>query len=404
MSKATELRAERAALVRNMVEALDGTPQGLARWKELDAKQEALARRIDLAESSRSYADLPNIGGGNHELALSPQEQMRGSSEYRSAVNHYMRTGETGELRALSGVSGGDGSTLIPTGFQREIEKYSLAIGGPRLVARKVTTATGNSLPWPTENDTSNAGLWLAQSASTSEVDPTFSSVTLSASLISSGTVLVPVELMQDSAFSMEATLAESFGLRIFRGQSNAFATGDGLSGGTPGLLTELVSAGGRSVLAIGGNSNSGNAGDTDLNTIGSDDFANLIAKVDKSYRTGGWVGFLGNQASFDTIRKLKDKYGRPIWQTSLTEGAGDTIDGYPWMHWQAMSGIGAGNTSLVFGNFSKYIIRDVLGMTMIRYNELFMQNRQVGFEAYARTYGKCLNPNAFSYLVHPLS
>jgi HK97 family phage major capsid protein len=315
-------------------------------------------------------------------------------------VNHYARTGEKEELRALGSNSGNDGSTLVPVGFQKEIEVFTKAIGGPRLVSRVVTTATGNSLPWPTEQDTSNAGTWLAESASTSEVDPTFSNVTLGADLLSSNLVLVPIELMQDSAFSMEATLAEAFGVRLARGCATAYTTGNGAN--IPGLLTELISAGGRSVLAQGANANSGNSANTDLNSIGTADFANLITAVDKSYRIGDKVNYMGNQSAFDTVRQLLDKYGRPLWQASLAENTDDTINGYPWIHNQAMESIGAGNVSMIFGNFSKYVIRDVLGMTMIRYNELFQQQRQIGFEAYLRTFGRLLNASAFSYLIHP--
>jgi HK97 family phage major capsid protein len=368
-----------------------------SRRADLDRMQEQLAAQISERESGR--LSRPALSDVSQHTTENPQEQMRSSLEYRRAVNSYMRTGDKGELRAL-GTNGGDGSTLVPTGFQREIEVYRKAIGGPRLVSRVVSTATGNSLPWPTEQDTSNAGTWLAESASTSEVDPTFSSVQLGADLLSSNLVLVPVELMQDSAFSMEATLAESFGIRLARGSCDAYTNGNGAN--IPGLLPELVSAGGRSVLAVGGNNNSGNSADTDLNSIGTDDFSALITAVDKAYRTGDSVYFMGNQSAFDKVRNLKDKYGRPIWQASLSEGTGDLIDGYPWVHNQFMENIGAGNVSMIFGNFSKYIIRDVLGMTMIRYNELFMQNRQIGFEAYLRSFGRLLNAQAFSYLIHP--
>jgi HK97 family phage major capsid protein len=54
---------------------------------------------------------------------------------------------------------------------------------------------------------------------------------------------------------------------------------------------------------------------------------------------------------------------------------------------------------SVLFGKFDKYIIRDVLGMTMVRYNELYMPNHQVGFQAYLRTDGNRLQQKAFSLL-----
>jgi hypothetical protein len=32
------------------------------------------------------------------------------------------------------------------------------------------------------------------------------------------------------------------------------------------------------------------------------------------------------------------------------------------------------------------------------------MPNHQIGFAAFLRTFGKCLNPNALCYVQHPLS
>jgi HK97 family phage major capsid protein len=103
-------------------------------------------------------------------------------------------------------------------------------------------------------------------------------------------------------------------------------------------------------------------------------------------------------------VRKTKDKYGRPIWQVSLADGVADTILGFPFFFNQDMDGIGAGKISMVFGDFTKYIIRDVLGVSVVRYNELYMPNHQIGYQAFMRTWGALLQADAFAYLVHPLS
>lgn len=421
MSLSVQLRQERAAIVREMSQVLAGNrADKMARWRELDTKQEELRARIEQSERETELAEVrnpqrPGFGDPNMVLEareLTADEQRLASPEYRRAFNNYARTADKAELRALGSGSGADGAALVPTGFQREIEVHLKAIGGLRRCARIVTTATGNNLPWPNEIDTNsgtdsgtyNAGSWLAESAPTTEVDPTYSNVTLYANTIDSGLVLVPVELMQDSAFSIESELSRTFGTRLGRGTAAAYQNGNNLSPGITGLIPELQAAGGRSVLAVGANNNSGNSGDTDLNSLGSDDFANVIEAVDPAYRVGANVGWLANQATYDTLRKVKDKYGRPIWEVSLAGGTPDKILGYPYWYDQSMSKIGAGNVSLIFGDFSKYIIRDVLGMTMIRYNELFMQNRQVGYQAYMRTFGKTLNAQAFAYIVHPLS
>jgi len=417
---AQQLRLDRRAIAEQMKNVLNSSATHdikMARWKALDVKQEALRVQIEAAEAAerRQSYQLPGHDGSRAEhlpgtRALSPSEQFLDSPEYRAAFETYARTANKAELRALGSGSGADGAQLVPTGFQREIEVYLSAIGGLRQCARVVPTATGNNLPWPTEIDTSNglasgtfnAGSWLAESAGNSEVDPTYGAVTLYADLLDSGLVLVPIELMQDSAFSMEGELSRTFGTRLGRGTAQAYMNGNGLQ--ITGLLPELVAAGGREVLAVGAFANSGNSADTDLNGLGSDDFASAIAAVNPAYRTGKGVGFIANQQTFDSLRKVKDKYGRPIWETSLTQGQPDTIFGYPYWFDQSMQTPGAGNKSLIFGNFNHYVIRDVLGMTMIRYNELYMGNRQIGFEAYMRTFGKTLNPQAFAYVQHPLS
>ncbi len=111
----------------------------------------------------------------------------------------------------------------------------------------------------------------------------------------------------------------------------------------------------------------------------------------------------MGHWSVLDYLRKVKDKYGRPLFTDPIT-GELKKIMGYE-IDWNAAmaattSGVPTANMySLLFGKFDKYIIRDVLGMTMVRYNELYMPNHQVGFQAYLRTDGNRLQQKAFSLL-----
>jgi HK97 family phage major capsid protein len=155
-------------------------------------------------------------------------------------------------------------------------------------------------------------------------------------------------------------------------------------------------------VLAVGANANSGVSGDTDLTSLGSSDFSNLIDALDPDYRLD--AAFMANSSSWGKVRRTLDKYGRPIWNTSLQTGDPDKVYSYPYYYNQQMAGIGAGNKSLIFGDFSKYIIRDSAGITLIRFNELFAQNYQRGYQAFIRTDGQLLQPSAFAVLQHPLS
>ena len=159
------------------------------------------------------------------------------------------------------------------------------------------------------------------------------------------------------------------------------------------------------SVLALGANSNSGNSGDTDLNSIGTDDLSNLINALDYSYASQQENCYsVFNQNTFNKLRSQKDKYGRLLWTAGLSDSAQPTILGYKYQIDNAMPSIGAGNIPIVFGAFNDFVIRDVLGMTLVRYNELYMPNHQIGYEAFLCTDCKVLQPAAFAYLIHPQS
>jgi HK97 family phage major capsid protein len=48
---------------------------------------------------------------------------------------------------------------------------------------------------------------------------------------------------------------------------------------------------------------------------------------------------------------------------------------------------------SILFGNFSNYLIRDVTGLAVLRLNERFAENGQVAFVAFERTDGRLVAP-----------
>jgi HK97 family phage major capsid protein len=58
----------------------------------------------------------------------------------------------------------------------------------------------------------------------------------------------------------------------------------------------------------------------------------------------------------------------------------------------------------VLFGDFSKFVIREALGFTLVRFNELYMPNFQRAYQAFCRRDAKLLQSAAFSYLTHPLS
>ena len=92
-------------------------------------------------------------------------------------------------------------------------------------------TDSGNAIPVPLEDDTSNAAAIVTEGTSlTTSTDATFSNVSLGAFTYRS-LVRVSLELLQDSAFDLEAYIARKLGIRLARGFNAHATTGTGRNG-----------------------------------------------------------------------------------------------------------------------------------------------------------------------------
>ena len=74
------------------------------------------------------------------------------------------------------------------------------------------------------------------------------------------------------------------------------------------------------------------------------------------------------------------------------TGGAPDTILRKPYVVNNHMPEMAASAKSVLFGDFSKYLIRNVAGFTLVRLNEIYALRAQVGFVGFARYEGNLLD------------
>jgi HK97 family phage major capsid protein len=183
--------------------------------------------------------------------------------------------------------------------------------------------------------------------------------------------------LLEDSAFQLAATLGDLQGEAIGRIQADHFTTGSG-AGKPTGIITACLA-------------NSATQAAASASAIAFDDIINLEHAVDPAYRPGAI--FMCHDTILASIRKLKDGQGRYLWSSGTAVGAPDTINGYRVVNNQSMdSSISSGQESVLFGDVSKYKIRDAGDIRMVRLNERFADSDQVGFIAFLRSDGNLLN------------
>ncbi len=198
--------------------------------------------------TDRRYSDLRRTG-------FAPMEQRAGGSNAQA----------TGLLT--------EGGYTVPEGFVNNLEIALKQYGGIRDVADVMRTMSGNDLPWPTVNDTTVKGSILGENVAITASDTTFGAVVFHAYKYTSGLVLVPVELMEDSAFNLADTLGNLLGIRIGRIQADHFTTGTGAAQPT-GIITGATSG----VTAASSSA------------IAADDLYTLKHSVDPAYRNGDGV------------------------------------------------------------------------------------------------------------------
>lgn len=406
-AKAKSLREQRAALVEKATaihrgaQGRDLTPDEQRAWDAIHSDADDLRAQIDQVEAeivrhesraqpSASYSPCPApdartaaraqaintwLRGGHGALTPEERRALAPTGEaLRSARELDPRVGignaivvRMGEQRAQSTTDAAGGYT-IDTEVAPAIDVALSAFGGVRRVATILRTAAGADLPMPTVNDTGNTGALLAENTQDSEQDLTFGAVTLGAYKYTSRIIRVSIELMQDSAFDLAAHIGERLGERLGRIGNTHQTTGTG-SGQPNGVVTAST------------------LGTTAASTtaITSAEMLDLKHSVDPAYRTNG--SWMFNDTTLKALKQLSVGTGdsRPLWQAGIGVGEPDTIDGDPYTINQDMASPAASAKTALYGNFRKFIIREVMDIVILRLAERYADYGQVGFVAFAR-------------------
>lgn len=397
VTRVEELRHQRAELfdkmkaVNDAAEGRDLTSEEQQEWDRLNDDLERVGRQIGREETVSGLAGISAARAqGGTETAVRDDEEQRtpesyrefleqrqsprhqDTTEYRSAFYKWIAEGQDGldatEKRVMSKASGAAGAFWVPTGFARSIIAALRDYGPMREVATVITTESGEDMDFPSVSAYGTAA-WTAENAAFTASDDTLAENTLGAYKAGRLTK-VSWELLQDSAFDLEAHLRRSIAGSIGVLQNTAYTAGDG--SGKPTGVAGAASAG---VTAAG------------AAAITTDELVDLFHSLSPPYRRG--ASWMFNDSTIKLIRKLKDADNQYIWQPGLQAGVPDSIFQRPVYANPDMAAATTGLISVLFGDFSYYVIRDVDGVQLVRLDELYAENGQVGFIGYHRTDGE---------------
>jgi len=405
------------------------TSEEREKFNQLIDKHNGLEASIAAAEKSDDIVAKLAANAGNQpsaaqvdqlrdEFRVNPKQRKREQTPNDKAFSKYIRhgmaalsqdeqklmsfvsnSGGSGFQNTMSTTTGSQGGYVVPTGFSDQLEEAKKWFGGIDGVVGKFETETGNPFPWPTLNDTSNKGRIIGQNVQVTETDMAFGQVTFNAYIGSSDLVLIPLALIQDSFFDLDALTARLLGTRLGRLYNWKCTVGTGSSEPT-GIVPAAVAAGSVYTFATG-----------ETAAISYNDLVNTEHTVDPSYRYNPASRWMFGDTQLKLIKKLVDGSSRPLWQPGLTASFRDgaavdlvaakpTILDHPYVINQDMASPAANAYSGLFGDMSSFKVREVSGgTTVMRLVERYADYLQVGYIAFQR-----FDSNLIDAGTHPIA
>lgn len=392
-----QLREERNTIAKECNDMMESLPKD-AKWTDEQVKTyDAKLDKIETLDASISRQQrLLDKTADEHFKPLDKKSADPVTARAREVFHNWIGSQDQSfsaeqwmEIRnVLSTTTGSQGGFTVPSEISKELIESLKEYGGMREAAYILNTSDGRPLSFPTTNGTAEVGEIVAENAGgTGQEDPSFGSASLNAFKYTSKIIVVPWELLQDSMIDVEALVMARIRERLGRINNLHFTVGTG-SGQPTGIVTAATS---------------GKVGTTGQTvTVIYDDLVDLQHSVDPAYRRQG-SGFMMADGSIRVVRKVKDAQGRPIfnpgYEMGVPGGAPDLLLGSPIRVNQDMPAMAANAKSILFGNFKKYYIRDVVELIVRKYEDSnYARNGQVGYQAWNRCGGNLLDTAAVKF------
>jgi HK97 family phage major capsid protein len=365
---------------------IDEIDSMVARIKKLEAQE-----GLNVADPTSGRRSAPNAG--QRTATADPQASLRawlmagrkrtedGDAAMRAAgmdpLNTILNVDFSGLRANQSANTGSLGGDTVGSQLYAGLEVAAKQFGNVRGVASHITTTGYGTLFIPTSNDTSNEGEQVDESAAgANQNNVPFGQVALPVYKYSSGQpIRVPFELLQDSAVDIVSYINSAIYTRLLRIENRRFTTGNGtnqvLGLTNSATLTQFANGAGNVVTAA----------------ITADGLIDLQDSLEAAYDVNAQWMF--PKATLSVIRKLKDGVNNYIFSMgSINIGTPDTLLGKTFTINQQMDSTGVNTVPILYGDFSKYLVRTQMAIEIHRLNELYIPNGQIGFIAFMRSGG----------------
>lgn len=391
IDRLVEQRASAAKALHDHLDAVSAETRGAddAPWSaESDAKFSAINADLDgldariksLADAEARQADADEARAKYGEAAKPPAGDQAPVAD-DGAILRSLLAGERRahdfpfERRDLTVASSTGGGNTVPTGFLPQLQEHMIQTAAIRQTNVQVlTTASGEPLQVPKTTSHPTAAI-IGEGSSITESNPAFGQVTLD-SYKYAVSVQVSRELLEDTAVDLVGYLARAFGRALGNKSGTDYIVGDG-SSKPYGVAT------GSTVGVTGATSVSGAF--TAANLI--DLFYSVIAP----YRNN--ASWLLSDVSLAAVRKLTDPAtGQYLWQPGLQLGQPDMLLGKPLVSDYNVASPAIDAKSVLFGDFSAYMIRDVAGVRLERSDDFAFLEDLATWKAILRTDGDLID------------
>lgn len=355
---------------RRRLESLDQRDADLAEAQErsglpiLPAEQpgpDGADERSKLESQLRSFLAKDQVVGAARALTIAPDAPVGSYAAARSIA---------AQQRDLTKGTATAGGHTVGTGFYAQLIDHMIEVSGVMQAGPTVLiTERGDNLPIPRTTAHSTATSEIGEGVAITESDPAFNQLVLGA--YKYGVIVqVSYELLEDTYVDLLGYLAMQAGRAVGNAFGTRLVTGTGSS--QPQGVATAATVGVTGGAGVGG-------------AFTADNLIDLHYSVIAPYRNSPDCAWLMRDATLGTARKLKDSQGQYLWQPSLQVGAPDTLLSKPVRTDPAVAAVATSARSVLFGDFSRYFVRQVRDIRFERSDEFAFNQDLATFKAVLR-------------------